>query len=58
MAYRVIQVSKWIVRDWELADDDTRWKAQCREAVKEYNTNGDIELDPQDWERKVGFWVD
>ena len=48
----------WVARVWEAQDDGTRLRAQCREAVKEYNASGEIDTEPQDWVRRVGLWVD
>ena len=48
----------WYVRVHFRADDLTRVRSQVRAAIKEFNADGDIETEPQDWERLVGEWVD
>lgn len=49
---------QWIVRTAERADDDTRVRAQCLKAAKEYNALGSVDTEPQDWDRIVNVWVD
>lgn len=49
---------RWIARISERCDDSTVLRAQCRKAAKEYNATGDVETEPQDWDRYVGVWVD
>jgi hypothetical protein len=49
---------EWRVREHFRAGDGSRIRSHLKDAAKEYNGSGEVDVDPQDWDRRVGIWVD